>query len=187
VERLNIKEIAQGKELLAGATSGTVLFSKMILELKAVDEPQPLYLDFTGVQATASFLRESALALKGYCRNTQSNLYPVVANANNETLDDLELAARQKGDAIIVCTLDTNDSVGNVRVLGILEEKQKFTLDAVRELKTADAIELSDRYEAEKIGATGWNNRLSNLSMKGLLIEEKKGRGKTYRFVLEGF
>jgi hypothetical protein len=56
----------------------------------------------------------------------------------------------------------------------------------VKEAKEVDATTLARAYEVkEGIQVTGWNNRLTSLAAKGLLMEIKRGRSKVYRTVLE--
>jgi len=88
-----------------------------------------------------------------------------------------------ENDAILACSLSTDDVATEVRVIGELDHTQKLTMDEVFRRGEVDAIMLSQT--SNEVGSTAWNNRLAALSGKGLVIEEKKGRIKLYRPVLE--
>jgi hypothetical protein len=55
----------------------------------------------------------------------------------------------------------------------------------VRELGAVTAPELAARFPEENIGPTAWNNRLSGLAAKGLLVERKLGKTKSFSPLLE--
>ena len=184
---VQIFELANKRAVLAGETQGKEMLAKLITVVKRSDAPEPVLLDFAKVEtATSSFLRESILGLRDYCTKTQPNLYPVVANANEVILDELEFLLNVYGDAFLTCELNKQGKVTASRIVGRLNEKQQLTFDAVLEAREADAGTLESKYrESEQIQITGWNNRLSSLVAKGILMEIKKGRGKVYRPVLE--
>jgi hypothetical protein len=86
----------------------------------------------------------------------------------------------------VVCDIGDGGRVSSIRVVGSLDEKQRLTLEAVIREGETDAATLREKHEeTDKIGTTGWNNRLSSLAEKGLVVEVKRGRGKLYRPVLE--
>jgi DNA-binding LacI/PurR family transcriptional regulator len=185
--KLHMSKLAGHKVILAGAIPGKNLLARMIAEIQRRAEPTPLFLDFTGVEvATNSFLRESLLGIRDYCRSANTNLYPVIANANDTVVEELRTLLEDHAEAMIICQLDEQGNAANSRVVGVLEEKQEITLEAVKALKRAGAQALREKFKrTEKIGITGWNNRLSSLVRKGLLMEMKKGRIKYYQPVLE--
>lgn len=187
--RIAVKDIG-GREVLAGAQDGSVAFAKM---LKAASreprDPEPLFIDFAGVEvATASYLRESVLALRDRIRGRRSTLYPVIANANDVIKDELGVLVRARGDVLLLCKVDDADRAFDFEQLGDLDPKQQMTLDAVRERGEIDAAELMrDFGKTEGVNhTTAWNNRLAALSLKGLLMEITRGRSKRYRPVFEG-
>ncbi|NJO33858.1 MAG: hypothetical protein HC869_12650 [Rhodospirillales bacterium] len=47
------------------------------------------------------------------------------------------------------------------------------------------APELAARFSHQGIGPTAWNNRLSALATKGLLVERKQGKSKSFSPLLE--
>lgn len=172
-----------GDEVLAGAVQGTNLLATCISELAEHDEAGPVFVDFEGIQvATWSFLRECVLGLRSYLRSNRHDRQVVVANAAPVILEELALHLSADGDALVACTLADGGAPRNARVVGRLDEKQGITFRAVLELGTADASTLSKR---ERISQTGWNNRLTALVAKGLLVEIREGRSKKYRPILK--
>jgi hypothetical protein len=72
-------------------------------------------------------------------------------------------------------------------VLGILEDKQKETLEIVVASKEVDAPGLAEKYdEPNEASANKWNNRLAALAAKGILKERRVGRTKHFSPILEG-
>lgn len=191
--RLNIAFLCDGA-VLAGALNGKTAFATIV---KAVSDeplkPTPLFLDFKEVDiATASYIRESVFALKSYFRSVSSKFYPVVANANNSVYDEILLIANAKGDAILSCQIDMNESVSEISLIGQLDPKQKLTFDLVNELRGnelrgVDANQLMAKYGASEQtkNPTAWNNRLASLVSKGLVREFTQGRSKYYRPLIE--
>lgn len=177
-----------GQEVLAGASKGKSVLGEMIVRLPQADQPQVVVLDFSGIGvATGSFLREAVVAFRDYCRSRHPNLYPVIANANAEVLEELTLVLKDTGQALVACSWKDGDGVRDARVVGVLDEKQRVALDAVTQTGSAEASQLQKKYSRkEKISVTGWNNRLAALSSKGILMEFRHGRSKVYRPVVEG-
>lgn len=167
--------------ILAGVDSGRAVFGKMLaLVAKDPSEPELLILDFTGVSvATASFLRESALGLRGVIRQRKSNYYLVIANTNPVVMDEFLVLTKAMGIAIYTCSLDES-GCSQMLLLGELELKQRQTLELVEERGETDAAELM-RTKDEGVGQTAWNNRLSSLVQMGLIAEVSVGRAKRYR------
>lgn len=181
---LSVLELG-GKEILTGL-QGKTLYLKFLENISPQSEPQPLFLDFAGVIATGSFFREAVLQLRDYCIARRFNLYPVVANAGAETLEELRSLFEMSPDAIFVCDLDKKGDVKSAKLVGVLEEKQEITFDALKREKEADAPTLAQKYQENSgIGTTGWNNRLTALANKGLIAERRKGRSKIYSPILE--
>ena len=182
---LSVYELSGKKSVLTGL-QGKKLYLKFLENISPQSEPKPLFLDFSEVIATGSFFREAVLQLRDYCIARRFNLYPVVANANEDTLDELSKLFIFSPDAMFVCNLDKKGKVISPRLVGTLEEKQKITFEAVLREKEADAPTLAKKHqEIEGIGTTGWNNRLASLANKGLIAETRKGRSKIYTPILE--
>jgi hypothetical protein len=180
--RFDMREVGNG-EVLAGSLKGRQVLSELISLTRFPNAAEACFLDFVNVEvATGSFLRESVVEYRRLTRGKRSTIYPVVANASDEILEDLDLVLRLRNDAMLVCDLDPQESVSNGRVLGHLEPVQRKTLDTVTRMGVAATPELvrADNDESG-VGITAWNNRLASLVSKGLLFEERSGRAKSYR------
>jgi hypothetical protein len=180
--RLNLKDIARS-DVLAGALNGKSMLMRLLeATMSEPAEPEPLFIDFCGIKvATASFLRESVLALRDIVRSRRSNFYPVVANPNEAVRDELVELAHSRGDVLMTCVLDDRDAVISTAPIGNLDPKQQMTFELVSERGETDAGELMrDNGDGLK-HATAWNNRLSALAYLGLIMEISRGRSKRYR------
>jgi hypothetical protein len=184
---LKIKALAGGDSILTGAQPGRRLLGQLVANAPGPSEPEPGFLDFSGIEvATASFLRESVIAFRDYARSTLPNLYPVIANAAEAVAEELTFFLRHHGDALWACDLDDDGVPRNARLLGGLDDVQRATFDRVLELGAASAPSLAAASGGESgVGPTAWNNRLSNLAARGLLIERRGGKIKTFAPVLE--
>lgn len=181
---INMKTISGG-EILAGAVNGKMVFATSVSDTSVEPEgPVALFMDFEGVVcATASFLRETVIALKAYKRNIGSMYYPVVCNINDDIVDEIVVLTESRKDAIIACDRTVDGTVTNVRMIGELDPKQAMTFEFVRELNTTDARSLMKKFgEVEKTtSTTAWNNRLSSLVARGVVREFSHGRAKFYK------
>lgn len=72
--------------------------------------------------------------------------------------------------------------VRDPKILGELDEVHRSTFDLVARLGTAPSLAAQSQ---ESLAPTAWNNRLSNLAARGLLIERRSGKTKTFAPVLE--
>lgn len=185
-------EIAAESPVLTGAISGKAVFASLLqmMEIEP-EEPEPLFMNFGNVDiATASFLREAVFVFKNFVRSSgsPSKFYPVIANANSTVLEELEIIAEAKNDAILACQLSEDGNVSDVRVIGNLDPKQALTFDLVTEKDNADAASLMAQYGASEktTRTTAWNNRLSSLAARGLIREYSRGRSKFYRPLFAG-
>jgi len=183
-----LRDVAESG-ILAGALTGRRVLGQLLERVDGEPEtPEPLYLDFDGVDiATASFLRECILEFRNIVRRRWTNCYPVVANANKSVTEELCVLLAHR-DVLVLCTLDEEGTPEFPQVLGDLEPKQRVTFDLVRKLGEADAGELMrSSQNRDEVGQTAWNNRLASLSRLGLLMEMSHGRVKRYRpLFLEG-
>ena len=186
--RLLMSELG-GAVVLAGAVHGRRVLARLIEHTyREPEEPQHVFLDFFGVDvATASFLRECVWAFRNEVRRRRSNLYPVIANANEEVTDELSLVLAPHGDAMVLCVLDEETNVKEPRIIGSLDPKQLLTFNLIQSYGEADAAELMQSHgEGEGVRQTAWNNRLASLSSLGLVIELSQGRAKRYQQLFEG-
>ena len=183
-----------GSDVLAGALTGRRALSLLLERIPTeFRQPEPLYLDFTGVEvATASFLRECIIEFRDMVRRRWTSCYPVVANASDSVTEELSILLRPQRDVLVLCSLDGDGNPSSPRLVGDLEPKQRITFDLVKKLGETDAGDLMHRSKAsddshDVVGQTAWNNRLASLSKLGLLMELNHGRTKRYRpLPLEG-
>lgn len=169
--------------VLAGAVNGKRLFAELLASVDEPREPTPVFLDFAGIEvATASFLRESVLRFRDLMRGKRSTLYPIVANANDSVIDELNVLMGANGDAMISCHLDEEGCVTSSAMIGTLDPKQRLTFELVNRLGETDAGTLMREHSKnEDIKQTAWNNRLAMLASLGLVVELPQGRAKRYR------
>lgn len=180
--RINIKSKSKDG-VLAGATNGRAAFTDIIsIAQTEPTEPKVLILDFDGVElATASYMKELVFGTKAFMRSIGSRWYPIVANANAAVREELRVLTEARKDAIILCDCNEDGSITNSMLFGDLEAKQITTFNQVAEKGSANATSLMEEFGSlENTGITAWNNRLAGLVEKGVLMEYKKGRAKSY-------
>jgi hypothetical protein len=184
--RHQVLKMMDGRSVLSGAMAGRKLLTALISATPPSDAPIAAFLDFKGVAvATTSFLRDAVIGFRDYVRLSLANIYPVAANLEPAVLEELEFFLRARNDVFWICDLDKTERVNHARLLGDLDPTQRATFDAVRELGAVTAPELATRFPNQNIGPTAWNNRLSGLAAKGLLVERKLGKTKSFSPLLE--
>lgn len=173
--------------ILAGRLSGKRAFVRALDQLAPMTARAIVALDFTGAEiVTSSFLAELAVPLRDHLRLGDHPAYVVAANLSEAVREEFEDFLRRSGDAMLVCTLDEQGTISGVQLVGHLDQKLQETFDLIVEKGAASAAELHAEHNAEpSIGATAWNNRLTLLAGKSLLVETAQGRAKKYRPVLE--
>jgi hypothetical protein len=185
---IRIAQLMDGATIVFGAATGLICFKRLVDAMKDEPEaPEVLFVDFGGIEAaTVSFLREGPLAFRKYLRDRRSNFYPVFANLVEPVFDSLSDFLRTKKDALFCCKLEKGRAV-DAKLVGELEDKQCIAFDEVTRRGEATAVSLAQTAPpGEPTNATAWNNRLAALVDKGLLIESKAGRSKTFRVTLSG-
>ncbi len=184
--RYRLIDLMGGRTVLSGAIPGRKLLSALITTTPSAEVPTPAFLDFAGVEvATASFLREAVIGFRDYARQSLRNVYPAVANLPPAVAEELEFFVRSSGDVLWRCELGPDDVVFSARLIGELDPAQLATFKATRDLGAVTAPELAARFADQQIGPTAWNNRLSALATKGLLVERKQGKSKSFSPLLE--
>lgn len=176
--------IEESGSVLAGAPNGRRALAKLMEQTsRELAVPEPIYLDFANVEiATASFLREAVLAFRDTVRGRRSNLYPIVANANQMIVDELTLLITSYRDVLMSCCLSAEGVTSKPALIGNLDPKQRLTFDLVSQCGETDASELMRVHGAEEgVKQTAWNNRLAALAALGLVFEMSQGRAKRYR------
>jgi hypothetical protein len=169
--------------VLAGKPAGRQLLATLLGNVYEPTEPTVAFLDFHGIDVvTGSFLREGPVSFRDIVRSKGSNLYPVFANCTAAIVDDLAQLLEDRGDAMLVCDIDSDSSEipKNTILIGKLDEKQLLTFRLLREHGELDASGLA-KIGGETVGPTAWNNRLAALAAKGIVVERSYGRLKRYR------
>ncbi len=184
--RHRLIELAGDQTVLSGAIPGRKLLSTLIAATRTSETPTPAFLDFDRIEvATSSFLREAVIGFRDYARQSLPNVYPVVANLLPAVSEELDFFVRARGDVLWSCELDGHDHVVGAQLIGELDPAQRSTFEAVIELGSITAPRLAARFANQGIGPTAWNNRLSALATKGLLVERKQGKSKSFSPLLE--
>lgn len=175
--------------ILAGRLDGKRALARTLESLPNITTPTLVILDFKGVElATSSFLDEAAIRCRDHLRLGRSPAYLMVANLNTQIEEELHDLLVRSSDAMVSCTMSGNGHTENKKMLGSLEPKLNETLELVKQKGGASAVQLHEEADEteKKIGPTAWNNRLSSLAAKGLLVEVvQSGRTKTYRPIME--
>lgn len=181
-----ISELVGHKAILTGSLAGRKVLSHLIAAMQPAAETEIVFLDFAGIDvATSSFLRECVVGFRDFARNGSSNLYPVVANVSPTVAEELEFFARQRGDVFWSCKRDASGHLSDISLVGELEPVLRVTFDHIKRLGAATAPQLAAIGDDEKIGPTAWNNRLSSLAAKGLVVERRVGKTKSFAPLLE--
>lgn len=184
--RYRLFHIASSKATLAGSAMGRQMLANLISETHSVSQPTVAFLDFSGIDlATGSFLREAVLGFRDFSRNAMGALYPVVSNANGTIEEELSIYLKDRNDAIWACSLGEDGEVTDPHILGQLDTAHRTTLQLIVEHRRISAPELAKLRPDEGVGVTAWNNRLAALAAKGIVIEFREGKTKSFAPVME--
>jgi hypothetical protein len=185
---LEVPVLKSGQEpVLAGRLDGRRGFVRALEDIPPFAAPAVVALDFTGVDlATASYLSELVLPLRDHLRLRDPAGYVVAANLSAKVFEEMDELLTRAGEAMLVCEVIAPSRITGVRLIGRLDSKLRETFELVVSKGETSAVELhTESNDSDKIGPTGWNNRLSALSAKSLVREIPQGRTKKYRPVLE--
>lgn len=167
----------------SGALDGRHTLARLI-EIVSASEASVVVLDLEGVvAATGSYLREVLVGLRQFVADSHGSRVLVLANAASAVEDEIGFLAASLNDAFLVGRLRKNRAV-DVRILGRLEPVQHATLQAVTDHGVADVATLAKEVD-DAVKPTAWNNRLSALRDKCLVVETREGKAKKYRATLE--
>ncbi|MEX2630741.1 MAG: hypothetical protein WD341_12450 [Tistlia sp.] len=181
-----MRKIAGNRRILAGSSQGRKVLAALVESSPAGNEPEVVFIDFAGVDyVTSSFIRESLASYRDFARANLGNVYPILANANEEVAEEIEFFARERGDVFWMCSLDSEGNATGGRLIGTLDPAQRSTFEIVARMGAASAPELASLFRDLGVGATAWNNRLSALCSKGILKERRKGKTKFFSLALE--
>jgi hypothetical protein len=181
---LNVKDLS-GSDVLAGAGPGRALAAKLIEQLVPdTGRPQLCFVDVGRVRMmSASYAREGLFGFRDWVRKQRPDIYPVIANANSDILEEIVIIAEARG-AVLTCTLDEAGHGHDFAPVGKLDAKARLTFELVAELGDVGVSDLVKR-DDEQTKPTAWSNRLAGLVELGLVMETQAGRAKRYRPVWE--
>ena len=171
--------------VLAGSTEGQRVLGRLISSVADL-ERGVVVLNFYGIHvATGSFLREAVIGLRDFCVSRRVPTCVVLSDVGEQVLDELGFLAESLDEVFVVCSLGIAGAPACLLV-GNLDEKQRLAFEALGARKQASAAELSQAVqEVPHIGSTAWNNRLSALQSKGLVLQVSDGRNKQYTSIVE--
>lgn len=183
---INVKA-ATGRQSLIGAAAGKVAAGQLSAAAEALPPSPWVAVDFEGVDViSASAAREAVLLELNRILRARGTL-PVYVNLNEESLDELEFAARAMQQPLVVAGSFVSGRPTNLTIVGSIDAKQLETLGVVAKLGEADAKSAHEAAPPNvETGVTAWNNRLANLAAMRLLTERKVGKTKYYSLPLEG-
>jgi hypothetical protein len=179
--------LSPGSEpVLAGRLTGQRAYVAALAKLPKLTEPALALLDFTGVNlATSSYLSEVLVPLRDHLRSRRLG-YAIAANLEEKVREEIEEMLRRSGDAYLTCATNASGAIINIALCGSLDDKLLETLKLVSSKGETTAAQLHEEFRAtDKVGATAWNNRLTSLAARSLVVEILQGRTKKYRPVLE--
>lgn len=186
---VNVCELADGREVLAGRAAGRKALAKLIAGMENPSAPEICFLDFgSSGLVTGSFLAEFVIGFSRHARAIAPNVYPVSIIVDDISLQELELLASSTGEVFPVCSGLKRGHPKELRLVGLLDVAHLEALKRVEQLGRASAKTLAESTatRGDKIGVTAWHNRLTALSRKGLIIEDSDGRQKLYRALNQG-
>jgi hypothetical protein len=184
--RIDVKTVA-GSDVLAGSSKGIADLGVLVRQIPTSTEPIVVALDFARIRvATSSYLREFLIGFRNFTIRTRPEVFPVIANANSEVIEELHSLLVSLRDALAACDFRNSNQISNGRVIGVLDEKERIALAAVLKTPGADAVSLADAPgTTESVSPNAWNNRLAGLVEKRFLVEERDGRKKRFTSVLK--
>lgn len=178
------KEI--GGTHLAGNDMGISDLPKLLAAVLRADAEELVLLDFTGVDATASYLSQSVVKLVRMSNAGELDKFFIFSGLNAHTQDDLEIVLKlQKMAAFLSESSKGIISSEAVRVIGHLDPLYRKTLNQVLTVKSATAEDLMFKAKGEGIQKTGWLNRLAFLSSQKLIRREKRAREFVFKPIWE--
>lgn len=177
-----------GAKTLAGTGAGKTFLPKLIEASASVAAQGVIAIDLRKTDlVTASFFRASFKAFRDYGRKHE-DFFVVHICTDKASIEEVTAYAQDVGDAFLFADLDENANVVRPFLVGVLDQKQERTLNALAEIGEADAPTLFSSFPEDPPLSTSaaWSNRLAALSQKGLVRERIEGRSKFYWPILKG-
>lgn len=174
---LSIKKVVG--ERLHGRVSGQRDFARICEGLAGTPTGSVVFLDFLDVPlVSGSWANAAIVPLMRWAADSQIDLYPVLLNVSEESVEDIQLVAEWNHQTYLQATVRRGCPRRAV-LLGSLDQGQNATLRHVLDLREVTGAELERRIN-EPVRATAWNNRLKDLHSKRLLRRTKRGREQVY-------
>jgi len=187
MQRIKVREIT-GLDTLAGKSGGARDFPKFMAAVEDSPEGCTVLLDWSGVEiATASYFGATFVPLLRLTMTGDLDRYLVLTGLNQTCLDELKLALEVPGLVALLGDCSKNGTIKSVLLFGKLESVYIEAFAEVQRAKGVSASELHTRQDRSRnrIGKTGWINRLSSLHRLRLVRKQKIGRRFVFRSVNE--
>lgn len=169
---------------LQGKLPGKKHFGRLCELLSGTPSGSVVYLDFEGVElVTGSWVNAMFTPFFQWVSTEETDLFPIICNAQVEWLDELALVADWTHCCFIVASGPIPPQ--KAKLVGPLDSGQRSTLEAVLHFRETTGADLERNNKGEKVKATAWNNRLKDLYSKRLLRREKRGREQHYSAVVK--
>lgn len=169
---------------LQGKLPGRKDYARLCERLSEAPSGSVIFLDFAGVElVSGSWINAALVPLLTWAADERNDLFPAICNAKADIQEELALVAKYTH----TCFLVAEGAVPprHATVVGPLDPGQRFTLEALVELRAVTGAELERQRPKEKVKATAWNNRLKDLFEKRLLRRERRGREQVYSPVVQ--
>jgi hypothetical protein len=179
-----------------GATTGQADLGNLATRVESADGPV-VVLDFEGIEAAnGSYLRATALwmlrcAIEGRKNSRYEGegsqdpwrIRPLamegffLAGLSDEVRHDVTILLKEGRLPCLEVVKWEGDEIQSVAILGHLDTQLRRTFDCLLEIGEASSAEtLSRRFPEDRIGVTGWNNRLAELYQRHLIGRRKDGK-----------
>lgn len=179
-----------------GATAGQADLDSLAASVESADGPV-VVLDFEGIEAAnGSYLRATALwmlrcaieARKSSRHEAEGSQDPwrirpltmegfFLAGLSDEVRHDVIILLKEGRLPCLEVAKWKGDEIQSATILGHLDTQLRRTFDCLLEIGEASSAEtLSRRFPEDRIGVTGWNNRLAELYQRHLIGRRKDGK-----------
>lgn len=113
------------------------------------------------------------------------NVFPVIANANEELSSLVDEIFGRRNLPMIAIQLDKKGKNLGGRLLGRLDDALLRTMRTWKAKSPVTAADLKETFGDEGISQTAWSNRLNDLWRLRLLLRRRKGKSWLYQPVME--